>query len=759
MAERRKKTRGVQVSGVSRAKKLRLKRRKQKVESGRFRVTTHKARSEWFRNRTAWPLRDAPVQQLVEQRRRAMSTLASHPAASQWTPVGPSNIGGRMTCVASDPENADMIWAGAAGGGVWQSRDAGKTWTPLWHQQESLNIGVLAIDSKNHSVLYCGTGEANLSADSYPGVGLYKTTDGGATWQLIAPANSTGLPPRIGAIAIDPFDSNHVLVGGVGHHYPNEHLLGGRGGLYESFDAGRTWKRLDFISVSEYRCHAIVFHPAEQGTLYVTVTEQGSKNGIWKSTNGGKDWVHLTNGLPPPELFNRTSLAIAPSKPSILYALAADSHAKVLGVFRSDDGGSKWKGIHGKYFHYKRQIGTEASDYEVQMSYNNTIAVHPQDPNHVLCGGVDLHLTKNGGKTWRLVTRWEQDRGQPGYAHADHHALLMPAQKPGRVYDMNDGGMDVSEDGGQTWSNRSNGLAATMFYDLDVAQTNDQYFGGGVQDNGSPITINGAADQFFDVTGGDGGFLVFDPKDENHIYASVYNLTLVRFPSASGKWEEVSPPATKEERDAVWMAYIAMDPSNSKRVFTASQRVWRTDNDGNSWSAVSDFFHDVISAIEVAPADPKRIYVGTESGEIHRSLDRGNTWSDDLSSATLPKFKITRLITSPVNADHVIATVANFGRPHVYRSLDGAVTWADVDRGRLPDVPHNSLAIPEKFPAEVYVATDVGVFFSPDFGETWQNLTGNLPHVSVVDLVYHSATDSLSAASYGRSIWRLKIQR
>ena len=731
---------------------------KKSESSVSFVITSHKARSEWFRSNVFWPFRSIPASRLVNERRRVTRALEPHDVGADWEFVGPSNIGGRMTCVVSHPDHADVIWAGAAGGGIWFSQDAGKTWQALWHKQESLNVGALAIDPNDPDVLYCGTGESNLSADSYPGVGLYKSTNGGKSWSVVARPKQNGIPPRIAAIAVDPFNSKHVLIGGVAHNYPSEPHIDGQAGLYESTDAGSTWKLLTFVSAAEYRCHAIIFHPSSRGTIYVTVTEQGADNGIWRSTNGGKNWLHLTQGLPSSELFNRTSLAIAPSKPAVLYAQAADSNGRVMGVFRTDNGGNTWRPIHGNAFNYRRAIGGFSSEYEQQMTYNNTIAVHPTDPDHVLCGGVDLHLTTDGGKNWQLVTKWDKKRGESDYAHADHHCLLMPAKNAGRVYDMNDGGMDVSEDGGNTWSNRSNGLAATMFYGLDVAQSNSDCFGGGAQDNGSVISTSGKSDDFFDITGGDGGFLVFDPKDENHIYASIYNLGIYRYPSAENTWEDVSPPASDDEKNSVWMAYIAMDPADSKTVFTGTTRVWRTQDDGKNWQPVSGFLDGVISAIAIAPADPKRIYVGTENGSIYRSLDGGDTWSGDLSSAELPNFKISCLITKPTNADLVIATVGNFGKSHVYQSQDGCLTWQDIDKGQLPDVPHNSLAIPSKRPNEVYVATDVGIFVSTDFGGSWKNLTGNLPTVGVIDIVYHNQENTLSAATYGRSIWRIKIR-
>ena len=211
----------------------------------------------------------------------------------------------------------------------------------------------------------------------------------------------------------------------------------------------------------------------------------GSQNGIWKSTDGGTSWSQLVNGLPSTELIGRVSLAISPSKPAVMYALAANNNDGVLGVFKSVNGGASWFNVAGAYF-----------KDEGQMSYGNTIAIHPSNPDHVLCGGVDLHMTSDGGNTWHRASKWDVDRGDKDYAHADHHCLLMPAAQPGLVYDLNDGGMDLSPDGGVTWTNRSDGLATTMFYDVDVAQTDGRMFGGGAQDNGTNITFEGKPDDF-----------------------------------------------------------------------------------------------------------------------------------------------------------------------------------------------------------------------------------------------------------------------
>lgn len=718
------------------------------------RTTTHKKRTVWFQARTAWPYREPSSHFLLAERSRVAATLAPQAGMAQWELVGPTNVGGRMTSVACVPKKPQTIWAGAAGGGVWKSDDGGLTWRGLWYSQPTLNIGSIAVDPGNPAIIYCGTGEANLSADSYPGVGLFRSSDGGDTWQILAPADTAGIPTRIGCLAVDPFDSTHLCLGGV------THSEGGNDGMFVSHNGGLSWGRLNFPGTGPYRCHAIVFHPNVPNTLFATVAARGTQSGIWKSTDGGASWTQLKKGLPSTEKIGRTSLAIAPSRPSVMYALSSTQKDAVLGIFRSDNGGDSWTNIAGTHF-----------VREGQMSYGNAIAVHPTNPDHVLCGGVDLHLTQDAGKTWVRATKWDAPRGKPRYAHADHHCLLMPVDQPGLVYDMNDGGMDVSTDGGLTWTNRSNGLAVSMFYDVDVAQSDGRMFGGGLQDNGTNVTLagqittvdgtvvmlSGKPDDFVEITGGDGGWMIIDPQNTEHFYTTSQNMTVNRFRKSDG-WADASPPAHQDEANAVWMVFLEFDPKNPRTVFAGGLRVWRTRDDGNNWSAVSPVLDgSAISAVEIAEADSQRVYVGTEKGGIYRSLDGGDSWSEDLASPTLPGFTITRILTSPTNAQIVYATVANFRARHVFRSSDGGLTWTDIDRGQLPDVPHHAIAIPRAKPSTLYVCSDAGVHVSRDAGNTWKSLTGNLPTVPIVDLVYHEADGTLTAASYGRSLWRLKV--
>jgi photosystem II stability/assembly factor-like uncharacterized protein len=534
-----------------------------------------------------------------------------------------------------------------------------------------------------------------------------------------------------------------VLVGGIG--FGRVSRDNDFGGLYRTPNRGTTWQRLSFVSSNNYWCHAIVFDPERRGRIFATVTGPGPSSGIYRSNDRGVTWTQLTNGLPPTDRIGRTALAIAPSNHDVIYAICANLASaradSVLGVFRSGNGGASWSDVTTNHFRS-----------EEQMSYNCTIAVHPEDPNHVICGGVDLHLTTDGGSSWIRTTRWDADRGTSRYAHADHHQVVMPAVAPGLVYTANDGGVDISLDGGAHWANRSNGLSTNMFYDVDVAQTDVRFFGGGAQDNGTVVTTDGRSDTFFEMDGGDGGWIVIDPSETDHVYTSSQFGAITRL--ENGHRRNVSPPFREEDSGGIWMVYVTMDPNERQSVYTGNQRLYRTKNDGLSWDALTPVLDESpISAIEVAPADSNAIYVGTENGGIFRSLDGGTTWSANLTGPDLPGVMITRIETHPSDASDVYLTVGNSGNSHVFRSRDSGSTWKDIDRGKLPDVAHSALLIRPDKPKELYVACDVGVFMTSDGGTTWRDATGALPNVMIVDLVFHTATRTLFAATYGRSIW------
>ena len=738
------------------------------------RFSTHKDRADHFQQRTSYPKREAVPKDLGRQR------TVSGPV---WKELGPPDVGGRLTSIAVDPANPDRVFVGSAGGGVWFTEDAGRHWKQVWSDHsETLAIGSLAFDPHDASILYAGTGEANLSGETYPGAGIFKTTDGGATWQQIGSCASVvlqqaggggatrsfsiGVPRRIGSIGVDPFDSSHIFLGGVTHSEEEG------AALYETHDGGKNWAQAVnangifpgsatkglLIGPFDYYSHAVIAHPTQKGLVLAGLEARGSLSGIWLSKDAGKSWDQATKGLPEGDQFGRVSFAAAAGSKTI-YALAGQQGTqKPLGVFRSDDLGSTWTACTLPGF------GTGAGDNDCQLSYTNCIAVDPANPMTVIAGSLELHRSTDGGKTWRQISDGRNQFGSR-YVHRDHHALWIGK---GRVYSANDGGFAVSEDGGDTWEMRNTGLAIAMLYDVAVAPTNSGCLGCGMQDNGTWFL--GAIDQpgdgftpptdFRQELEGDGGWCCYDPDDETHLFASQQRMDLWRHRSSDG-WTNLDlRMIPDEERRSVWMAVLAMDKSVSaqprttpRAVYIGSNRLWRSLDDGDSWEAVSDPFDgSVISAIEVTAADPNFIYAGTTNGGVFRTRDGGATWSRNLAGPFSPGRIVTRIATirgvSGPFAYYTLGVVANEWSPqdtaqasaqilnqlmplhrpdgthyvefhHVFESNDSGSEWMDIDCGFLPNLPHNAVAPAQT--GEIFVAHDGGVAFQSGsrFSREW----------------------------------------
>ncbi len=741
---------------------------------------TNKDRAHFFLRRSTFPLRDAMPAALEDFWLHQEKFI--HVPRLNWEEAGPSNFAGRVTCLLIDPRNPSHLFAGSAAGGVWRSVDTGLNWKPCWPKYLNQNIGALAIDPNDSTRVICGTGEGNLCSDSYPGSGVYVTADAGLTWTPYFTAPGGGalgadaraaLPRRIGTIAFgrDEQKRFRVALGAVSNDESLPaalYLDQGEQGLQPCTNWG----------MRSYNCYAALFHPTEDNVMYVAIEPRGAQNGIWRSKDFGKTWQHLTHGLPAGELCGRISLAISHSSPRTLYALISSTSHGVLGVFRTRDGGESWHSIGGRHF-----------DHEAQLSYNNTIAVHPGNPDFVVCGGVDLHLTKDGGGEWKRTSTGQ--RGSAGdpfpadFVHSDHHAIVIdPA---GCIYSGNDGGVALSIDGGKTWEDRSNGMVTAMFYTADVAQSNSRVFGGGTQDNGTliagvPSTRNGPvpqAGEFTRVLSSDGGWIEFDPADEEHVFGSTQDLAISRHrrgqPWAAGRqlagWKSVSISPkliTQDERDLRGLAVLEIEPGRRKgvkKLWLGTNRVWRTDNDGRTWKPVSPSFDgSAVSAIECASVSPNIMFVATSLGKIFRSKDGGITWSGNLANAEIPQRLITRIATHPKDAGYVVVTVAASGVPgtslasdapyaHVFESDDMGQTWRPLDG--LPDVVYNAIAFETRDPYRLFVGGDSGVWMHD--GTSWASVAGNMPNVVVSDLIFHHSDQILTAATYGRGIWRLKV--
>jgi photosystem II stability/assembly factor-like uncharacterized protein len=723
--------------------------------------STFKRHSAWFAQRGSETLHDVHAGELEDfwRRREKSSHVAKLP---KWECLGPFNIAGRVTSLIAHPADPRRLWAGAAAGGVWSSADGGGSWRSCWPKWASPNIGALAIDPADPDVIYCATGEANLSPDCYPGTGLYVSRDGGANWALLAAAGTHNLPRRIGALLPLKLAHSTLYLGGVtlNEQHP--------AGLYGSSDGGRTWRREDGPSSSNYWCHSLAAHP--DGFLLAGLELGGAQTGIWRGGNGA--WKQLRGGLPSGDKTGRISLAIAPSRPNTVYALVADRlGSEVLGVFRSRDGGERWRKVGGAHF-----------AEEGQSCYSNTIAVHPDDPDTVVCGLYDIHSSRDGGATWARASHWDAEEDSPRYVHSDQHAILLPGGN--LIYAANDGGVAASEDFGETWAMRPRGLVNTMFYDIDVASSNGRIFGGGAQDNGSLVAgVSGKEGDFLRVLGGDGAWMVFDPEDEHHVVGSRSDIHIFRHiaPRHWGEdyWKEISPKGMKQdEHHQNAIAVLAMDPAHPRTVWVGSRRLWRTVTDGREWQPVSpELDGSAITAIEIPPHAPGQVWAGTRNGGIFRSLDGGQTWSGDLSGPEIPARVITRIESHPRKASRLVVTVGGTGMvsramprarrreavsitsgmedvAHVFLSEDGGLSWRPIGASGMPNVAYHAAVFETHQPYRLFVANDCGVWMTEDLA-AWTDVSTSLPNAMVSDLVYHHRDRSLTAATYGRGIWRV----
>jgi len=717
--------------------------------------------SEWAWLQRTFPYFNADPTAHVEalEHAQAARRLAKSSAnAARWQLAGPTNIGGRVSALAINPQNPALVYAGAATGGVFKSSDHGITWNPIFDEQAVLPIGDIAIDPTNPNILYVGTGEANGGHNNFPGAGVFKSTDAGATWQLAGLEKTTS----IGRIVIDPLNSNRVYIAAAGAYFG----AGPDRGVYRSTNAGQTWEKVLFVNDSTGAID-LVIDPKNPATLFAAAWQRvrrhnradldGEASGIYRSRDGSNTWQRLgvANGLPgPASNIGRIGLAICAAQPENLYALYINNNT-YGGLYRSRDGGNSWTQTDPN-----RRLQSGFANFSW---YFGNVRVHPNNPEQVYVLDTAIMGSFDGGQTWPVF--YGYNPSYPGL-HVDHHALAFDPANAQRLINGNDGGINISKDAGKNWT-KVNALPVTQFYHIAMDPSNPARLYGGTQDNNTIRTWSGALDDWhrvYDI--GDGFYVLVDPLNPNVIYAESQFGGLVKSIDGGNSFSNALAGINLGE-PRNWSTPVVMDPTNSNVLYYGTNRIYRTANGANQWQPISGDLTDgfesrpylgTITAIAVAPSNPNVIYAGTDDSHVWVTTDLGKTWVE--ISATLPYRWVTRIAVDPTDARIAYVTFSGLKwyspQSHVFRTADMGKTWEDVSNN-LPDAPVNVIVVDPIYPNMLYVGADVGAFYSRNYGKSWEPLGAGMPVVSVYDIVVHPKLRRLAAGTHGRSMYTLDL--
>ena len=668
-----------------------------------------------------------------------------------WEFAGPTNVGGRVVDIEFDPNNPSIVYAGFSTGGVFKSFDAGNTWLPVFDEQAVLTVGDIAIDPTNSNVVYVGTGEANGGHNNFPGGGVFKSTDAGATWNFLGLEGTTS----IGRIVINPQNTDILYLASVGSYFsPNPER-----GIYKSTDAGLTWENSLFVSDTTGFVDLII-DPNNPDRLMATAWERvrrpnsshlyGPSSAIYKTTNGGNNWTKIINAtLPNAASTNvgRIGLAIHRNNPDIVYSLFTDGYS-IISLYRSTDFGISWTDMDPD-----DELAQGMSNFSW---YFGQVRVHPTNPNIVYVLDVGFMRSTDAGNTWLFNFSSE--------LHVDHHALAFSPADPNYVISGNDGGINISTDGGINFSQPKK-IPATQFYEIGIDYNNPERLYGGTQDNGTNRTIDGGLDNWEHIYGGDGFYVIVDFNNSNIIYAEYQNGGLGKSTDGGFSWEYALSGIDGSE-PTNWSTPVVMDPNTSNILYFGTHSLYRTTDGTASWNKVSPQLTDwipgrrlgTITTIAVAPTNSNVIYVGTDDAHVWVSSDNGVNWND--ISSGLPERWVTRVVVDPSDENIVYVTFNGLKwrdpQPHVFRSTNKGTDWENIN-SNLPDAPVNAFAVDNNYSNILYVGNDVGMYVSFDTGHNWEVLGEGLPVLPVGDIKIHPTENYLVAGTYGRSMYKIDL--
>jgi photosystem II stability/assembly factor-like uncharacterized protein len=691
-------------------------------------------------------------------------------AANAWTALGPAPIdngqvpggnpvSGRVSGLATDPTNPNIIYMAAAGGGVWKTTNGGTTWVPLTDQQETLFMGAIAVAPSNPQVIYAGTGESTNSGLSFYGRGILKSNDGGATWTLET-AGGAFDRREFSKIVVDPTNAN-IAYAAVTDFGVNG--LSGNTGVWKTTDGGATWTNtttaIPVVTTTD-EFSDVVIDPANPLELFCAVgsASGAAGNGVYETINGGATWAAAGN-FAIGSANGNIKLGLAPSNPNTIYASVVDPATQGISyVTKTTDGGVTWN-----------HVTTPPNYLAAQGDYDSYVAVDPANPSIVYLGGsqngVDgsgnfieqVLRSGDGGTTWNDITVGATGDNGP---HADHHAVTFDAS--GRLLDGNDGGvwrLDNGNSGSVHWTDLNGNLGTIQFIGVALHPSNAGIAYGGSQDNGTSKFTGSPAWQL--VQGGDGGFVRVDFNNPNTVYHTFFRVQgstsfIERSDNAGGSWTDISAGINPNDNSEFYVPYV-MDPSNSSRLILGTDHVYVTTDRGATWTVIgtpgSNGFNTggaTVTALAVASTNGQVIYAAA-GGNIFVTTDSGATWQQRSIPATTAH--IQDLEVDPTNSNLVYAVHDEFDVGKVFRSSDGGATWTDIS-GNLPNLPAYSLAIDTPDSA-LFLGNDNGAYVSTDAGASWSTMGTGLPHAQSRNLQFNATLHVLASGTHGRSMWEI----
>lgn len=690
--------------------------------------------------------------------------------ALKYRNIGPA-AGGRVSRAAGVPGNPLLYYAATASGGVWMSSDGGTTWKSVWDEQPISSIGSIAVAPGDGNVIYVGSGEANIRGNVAAGNGIYKSIDGGKTWTHVWKQEG-----QIGTMVVHPKNADIAFAAVLGHAFgPNPER-----GVYRTRDGGKSWQQV-LKKDSDTGASDVAIDPSNPNVLFAGFWQArrfpwdmhsgGPGSGLYASRDGGDTWKQLTGSGLPEGIWGKVGVAIAPSDGRRVYALI---EAEKGGLFRSNDGGENW------------ELATSNRALRQRAWYYSTLTVHPANPNEVWFPQVAMLRTIDGGKTIEYMK---------GFSHGDHHDVWFDPTDPKRMIVANDGGVDISRNGGANWYAPS--LPISQFYHVSVDNRHPYHVAGAMQDLGTAqapsdtLTRGIHLTDWHDVGGGEAGHVYSDPSDPNIVYAGEYLGIITRYDHRTRESRNVSAwpenPSGKGGEDMKyrfqWTAPIAGSPSDPKVVYHGAQVIFRTTDGGQSWTAISPDLtrndkskqkwtggpitgdntgvetYGTVFAIAESPKQKGLIWAGSDDGLVHVTTDEGKNWKN--VTAGMPGFPewgtVSIIEPSPFDANTAYVVVdahrLDDMRPYLYKTSDLGQSWKRLDAGLAQDVYlHVVREDPEKR-GQLFLGTERGVMFSADGGQAWRSLQLNLPTVAVHDL--RIKDDDLVVGTHGRSVWIL----